>query len=414
MRILGRLLILFTFLSLTAVAVLAWFALANQPLVPGTRDFSADDVARAERLIRTNDPRRLAPGTRNAVVLSAEDLNLLGGYLVNSTIGAHGRIRLTDDAVRLQATHTLPQLSARRHLNVEIDFVDAGQGLQLTAFRIGALSVPTPLVTFAARQLSARLLAGEQLHLTLTSIDAATVSSDGLRLAYTWHPGVIDDAAETLLGAVDPAALRYYHDRLVTLQDLRAGDRRGLTGLLQPLFASAQERSLTGDPAAENAALITVLGAWASRGLERLVPGEIERPGRFTLKLRGRRDFAKHFLISAALSARGDSALSNAVGLVKEIIDTDRGSGFSFTDIAADLAGSRFGELAVDAAKARGLQAVLAAGVADHDLMPAAHDLPEYMDSAEFKRRFDRVGSPAYDAMMAEIRRRVRELPLYR
>ena len=57
-----------------------------------------------------------------------------------------------------------------------------------------------------------------------------------------------------------------------------------------------------------------------------------ERPAQSVDKFAGRKDFAQHFLASAALAARGDSTLSNAVGLFKEISDTDRGSGFSFTD----------------------------------------------------------------------------------
>ena len=39
--------------------------------------------------------------------------------------------------------------------------------------------------------------------------------------------------------------------------------------------------------------------------------------------------------------------LSDVIGLYKEIEDSRGGSGFSFNDIAADRAGTRFGEKAV-------------------------------------------------------------------
>ena len=414
MHTIGRLVVLFFLVSTLALAIALWFALSRQPLVSETLRYSPEDVARAERLIRNNDPRRLAPGTRYAVELSADDLNLLSGYLIQSTTGARSRIEMSNDTLRVRVTHSLAQLPMRPYLNVEIDLIDAGRSLHVSQVRVGALRLPASLVDWAAREAIATLLSDQRLRLFVASIDAVVIDSDRLRLEYTWHPSVIDDAAETLLARMDQAALRHYHDRLVGLQQQGIGLRGSLSGVLQPLFNDALERSQRHDPAAENAAVISLLSAWANRGLERLVPDRIARPGRFRLTLRGRRDFAKHFLISAALSARGDSALSNAVGLVKEIIDTDRGSGFSFTDIAADFAGSRFGELAVDDVAARTLQARIAAGVSDHELMPSTSDLPDHMDGAEFERRFERVGSPAYEAMMGEIRQRVAALALYR
>ncbi len=214
-------------------------------------------------------------------------------------------------------------------------------------------------------------------------------------------------------GKLDPVALRHYHDRLVALQTEGIGLRGSLSELLQPLFVDAESRSRHGDPVLENAALLSLLGTW-SRGkpLDGLVPGDIERPQRFLMKLHRRRDFAQHFLFSAALAARGDSALSNAVGLFKEIMDTEHGTGFSFTDIAANVAGSRFGELAVSE-RAATLQQALADGVTDGDLLPVIDDLPEFMDTAAFEAQFGRVGSPSYEAMMSDIHGRIMALPLY-
>ena len=84
------------------------------------------------------------------------------------------------------------------------------------------------------------------------------------------------------------------------------------------------------------------------------------------------------------------------------------GSGFSFNDIAADRAGTRFGELAAGSKEtAARLQQRLSAGVRERDLMPATDDLPEFMPEAECKRRFGGIGAPAYQQMMANIERRI-------
>jgi hypothetical protein len=131
--------------------------------------------------------------------------------------------------------------------------------------------------------------------------------------------------------------------------------------------------------------------------------------------LNGRDDFAKHFVVSAALAAHAGSPLADAVGVYKEIDDARGGSGFSFNDIAADRAGTRFGEQAAANAKAAvKLQQRLSAGIREKDIMPSTQDLPEFMPEAEFKKRYGGVGAPAYNQMMADIERRVAALALYR
>jgi hypothetical protein len=138
------------------------------------------------------------------------------------------------------------------------------------------------------------------------------------------------------------------------------------------------------------------------------------RPWRHEVLLNGRADFSKHFMVSAALAAKAGGPLSDAVGLYKELADAREGSGFSFNDIAADRAGTRFGEYAADSASARKLQQRLRAGIAERDLMPPTEDLPEFMPEQEFVRRFGGVDAPAYNKMMAEIERRAAGVPLYR
>ena len=116
--------------------------------------------------------------------------------------------------------------------------------------------------------------------------------------------------------------------------------------------------------------------------------------------------------MSAAIAALAGTALADAVGLYKEIDDSRGGSGFSFNDIAADRAGTRFGERAVAAGQAAPLQTRVAAGLRESDILPATDDLPEFMPEAEFKARFGGVDGPGYRDMMKEIERRVAALPL--
>ena len=89
--------------------------------------------------------------------------------------------------------------------------------------------------------------------------------------------------------------------------------------------------------------------------------------------------------------------------------DARGGSGFSFADLAADRAGTRFGELAVH--RPTHLANILSGGV--DALMPPIDGLPEHLMSDEFARRFGTVGSPAYQGVVAEIERRIAALALF-
>jgi len=130
------------------------------------------------------------------------------------------------------------------------------------------------------------------------------------------------------------------------------------------------------------------------------------------LTLHGRDDYPQHFLISALLAAEGGGPLANAVGIYKEVMDSRGGSGFSFNDIAADRAGTRFGELAVsDPAR---MQLALNAGVGEYELMPDVSDLPEFLAEPEFLRRYGGVGAAAYRNMLADIETRIDNTPLLR
>jgi len=171
-----------------------------------------------------------------------------------------------------------------------------------------------------------------------------------------------------------------------------------------PLFERARQSG--GDPAASNRAALTALAAYLGGfSLSRLLEGDstsIRRAPRVLLSLHGRRDFAEHFVISAAITVSGGSRLANAIGLIKEEEDATRGSGFSFTDLAANRAGVRLGERATGD-QAAAVLAWLASARSDAELMPDFRDLPEFMPQAEFDRRFGPVGSERYLRLIGQI-----------
>lgn len=208
--------------------------------------------------------------------------------------------------------------------------------------------------------------------------------------------------------------LRY--QSLLAANSRQYGSAVPLAEMLPPLVRLAVVRSENGDVIAENRAVILVATFYVlGIPLEQILPEATgwPRPARRMVTVDGRDDFAKHFMVSAAIAAYADTALSDAIGLYKEVEDSRSGSGFSFNDIAADRAGTKFGERAVASdAAAQQLQHRVVSGLNDSDLMPPWSDLPEFMSEAVFKRRFGGIDAPAYREMMQTIERRVAVLPV--
>ena len=188
------------------------------------------------------------------------------------------------------------------------------------------------------------------------------------------------------------------------------------------MFRLAGKRSRTGNPIDENRAAILALSLYfGDQRIENVVGDvlspDMRRKRRQTdhVRLVGRHDLVQHFVVSAGLALAGGAVVANAVGVAKEIEDSAGGSGFSFSDLAADRAGIRFARAAVatrdDAVR---FQRRLSDLITEADIFPAVLDLPEGLSELEFKRRYGDTNSRAYGRIVAEIDRRIGNITLYR
>jgi hypothetical protein len=280
--------------------------------------------------------------------------------------------------------------------------------------------VPLPgVVADGAARLAQRWLRRDETYASLAdAFSQVNFDENQATLDYRWHPELLTQierkSAELLIAPEDQARMLAYAEQLDTLlKRYPHGRTIPLSEIAAPLFGFAQ--TIDGDEAEENRAALTVLAAYLSGiSLPKLLEGDsasIRRAPRVLLSLHGRRDFAEHFVISAAITVNGGSRLANAIGLIKEEEDANKGSGFSFTDLAANRAGVMLGENATGEAAAR-MQQRLADARSDADLVPDFHDLPEFMPQAEFDRRFGPIGSPRYQKLIERIDARLAEHPL--
>ncbi len=402
---------------LLLVAALLTATLQRQPTVPSSADVGPADVARAVSLLRTHDPRQARPGQVSTALLHQRDLDVILSHGVHRWLAANGSVVLEPTRARLRLSTRGPDTPFGAWLNLELVLAETSGLPQLDGVRVGHLPLPVWLAEWAAPRLAERLGLAREWQLAGDIIRRVHFQRDVLLVTYAWQGDSVNRLFDGLLSPADLARLRPYSDLLVNLAARAgAGWQLPMVQLMPPMFDLARQRSTAGnDAAAENRAALLALTLYANGrwlGHVSAAARSWPRPRPLQLLLAGRGDFPLHFLVSAMLAAEGTTPLSRAVGIYKEIADSRGGSGFSFNDIAADRAGTRFGERAVRDPVA--LQALVARGVGDADLMPRFEDLPEFMAEPEFLRRFGGVGAPAYNTMLAEIDRRIEGLPFTR
>jgi hypothetical protein len=220
--------------------------------------------------------------------------------------------------------------------------------------------------------------------------------------------GFVGDVSSGL-GRETQARLR----QLVALApQLPSGDAR-FAALVEAAFAPLPEGSALESARDRNRASILALGIALGHeriarytGLDEddaLVQAAIRLRDGATL--RGRGDWSRHHTVSAALAVLRNPLLSDTAGVVKEQLDTlDRGSGFSFGDLAADRAGARLAEVATRSERdAAAIQARLQRGFVVDDYFPPAADLPEDLSASLFRQQYGDIGDSRYRLQLAAI-----------
>jgi hypothetical protein len=127
--------------------------------------------------------------------------------------------------------------------------------------------------------------------------------------------------------------------------------------------------------------------------------------------MRGRRDLAQHFAVSAFLTAELGAVVADTAGAAKELMDALGGSGFSFADLAADQAGIMFaGRVLSGEFSLRNL----AERFSVTEYLPSVDGLPEGLSAEAFQRDYTGASAGRYEKLREDIRSRVRSLPPYR
>ena len=401
------------------LAVLVFFALDNTPLVVSKVTFTPDNIERAKRLLDRNDPRKMRAGVLRTIMVVQDDLDLALNYAASRYAHGSTNVVLRDGSAMLRATFELPANPVGRFVNLDLVLVQTSYLPRVEQLRVGSVPVPAFIGNWLLRAIIQRLKGDADYSATVDVVKQVRASNGVLKVVFEWNDLAANQLKAALVPADDQARWQAYQARLVELTSQQPSGRGfSLDQLLSPMLQLARQRAEGASATAENRAVMVVLAFYVNgEGLGALVPAARAWPApeQRVVTLAGRTDSPQHFMVSAALAATAGSPLSDAVGVYKELDDSRNSSGFSFNDLGADRAGTRFGDMAAASDKgAVHLYRQLESSLREPDFFPDIADLPEYMAEAEFKRRYGAVGEPAYRKMLAEIERRIAALPLYR
>lgn len=392
--------------------LLLFFVIDNSPLLKMHQGLNRDDIQRATQILHIKPEERNEVKT---VILNEKDVNIATNYLLNHFVENTTNIQIGQDIVFVQIAVFVPKTIWGRYLDFSFKLIQNNDSIKIKSLKIGEASVPDTAANYLIPVLAQFTPLKKYWDLGISHINDIQITSAGIQISYL---GSIVDAAKQLVIQKhrEYPNLHLYQQQIneiVSQHD--PAWRLSLTELLQPLFLSAYQRSTAETAIRENRAVIIAVGSYIfKQELRRYLPLGLVYSKEYPVFAYKRIDIPQHFIASALLATIDASFLSKQLGEDKELGDAEKGSGFSFIDLTADRAGTRFGQTAIASAKqARKLQQIMSTVKHYSSIIPDIQGLPERMDEPTFKTRFDNIGSPIYQSMISEIDERIEGLPIY-
>jgi len=329
----------------------------------------------------------------------------------------------------------LPLPSLIRFLNIDLTLNASQTGLNLDTAYIGNIPIPGNWLIAIGELASNTYIKKEFGTSLLKMVSKINISPSRLHLNIQIPDSLNNknnSAKESLFALRDQLALfgnvndiRFYHQSLLNF--IATNDnKKSLTTYITHIFSVAKQRSaISGAQAVENKAALTALVLYFGTDKFELFIGGVSnysskqalqrRKLQSSVTLRNRVDIQKHFIYSIALQLFGSSSASDAIGELKEFLDSNKGgSGFSFADLMADRAGTRLAMISTQSNKSALLvQARLAQTNSESAIIPTLTTLPEGITQQAFKKYYQNIQSKNYIAMLNHIDEQLLQIPLY-
>ncbi|MCC2617919.1 hypothetical protein LJ739_16825 [Aestuariibacter halophilus] len=410
-----------------AACALFWWVLETEPAVQANSAQQLEDADTVKALMQQLQLSSVRRNQTQHVSLYEAQLNSLMGLVQRARPHLGGNVSLREQRGHVAFTWQVWKGASPRYLNVHIAAKDS-DGVQLDAVSVGRLPLPANTVLellvwladwhtqsdiasqFVSKISQVRFLP-EQMVLTLQPVDAL------LQQLNTIRTGIAGEENEFQRQRV-ATYLRFLHG----LPAASLSSASDLNTFLQPLFERVRRECEAADVCRsmeENQAAILALAVYAGHHRVANLIGAVQPPDQVLLPkrrptLHGRTDLTQHFLISAALQILAQQGVSSAIGEFKELMDrANGGSGYSFVDLAADMAGISLARWLAQPTVAQDIQRHLASVESSADYFPGIEGLPEGLDKRQFQMTYGNIDSQAYRQQVAQIEQRVNRVPLF-
>ena len=329
-------------------AGLFWRQRQTRPCVAWT--LTRDDIARAKKIL--HEGSKTKPDEIGIIELTQPDLNLAANYLLNRYSKSAAKIELKNNMLRFAVTTTLPKNSLGEYLNISFRLGNDGIELpSLKKFKAGNLLLPARFAAFVIKKIIRYTSLNDYFMLATQPIKYVKIDQQKITIIYYSSRETLRQARNFLTQSSDSPEQDIYRQKLAEI--IAQHDpawRLSLADLLKPLFELAYQRSTLENAIAENKMVIMVANDYVNKKeTKNFLPTLASKPTtekRYSTFLYKRIDLAQHFIGSAAITASVNGQIAQVAGEEKELSDAQGGSGFSFIDLAADKAGTRFGEMA--------------------------------------------------------------------
>jgi len=393
-------------------------------LVNRAAKLSDSDIETLRNIVKENDPIGIVQTNKKKMRLTVSQINQLLAYASNRFDGSLRARAITEkNRAYVKSSIVLPDNPFGEYLNFSgFVRVQHSKYFVIEQLKVGKLPVPELVVTILQplilEELNSRFNEYFRLWDYLRRID---LTNNGVSVHYRLERSDLADlkklGRKLLVNTEMKERALAYVAEMERLLNLLPAEKQSLTRLLSPMFLFAELRSQKNNQVVEeNRMALLVMGAYMTgRNPAKYISDQPVKPFRkikFTLK--NRNDLAQHYLISGAINAVSGTAWSNAIGLEKELKDSDGGSGFSFVDLMADIAGNKLAQSALSESSAAKLQSKMARLSGEESIMGDIGGLAEGLTSTEFRLEYGNTNSDEYITVVREIERRLFQCDAYR
>ena len=407
-----------------ALLILAALLIEHKPLVTANASAQMNQADSVNPLLRQVEQALRDRHERHVITVSKAQFESLVGVVQRGIPAFRGALKTTPEAAELLFSIELG--NAGWFINIETQLLP-GDSLDVDYVEIGNLTLPgswsVGLVEFVINTWTQSDIASQ----ARTRIRRVMLLPDAIQVHLAPLDSLLKQLNEVKNGlSVDQddelKELTAYYFRYIAGRELALSETpQSLLSYMKEGMARARERSTPETAALHNKAVILALSVFVGHHRIANFIGDIHSDPLKALKpkkpavLRDRPDLARHFIISAALKLLSQEGLSLAIGEFKELMDRAMGgSGYSFVDLSADMAGVAFANVATDPARAAQVQAAIVAADDESAIMPSIEGLPEGFSKQQFEKRFGQVDSPRYQQQVQRIEMRLNDIALYR